>query len=127
MYALLLDMAGYSGYSKSNNAVDAEERGLLVASRLAAWVRKAGGRRYRGLTARDIEARLRYAEWHHASCKFNIVNYYDPLSLASACNREALVIAAAHRRNEKPRLYPVIKSAETSAQMAARLGMTRAK
>ena len=33
-------MAGYCGYSKSNNAIDAENRGLKTASSLAKYLSK---------------------------------------------------------------------------------------
>ena len=74
-------MAGYDGHSKSNNAVDAEGRGLMVASKLSAIVKRH--RRYRGATASDIAAVLPIDEWHHTSKKFNRVNYYDLADLMS--------------------------------------------
>jgi hypothetical protein len=68
-------MAGYYGFSKSNNAVEAERSGLMVASKLAACAAKAWPR-LRGLKAADVEEVVRPVEWHHTSKMYNCVNYY---------------------------------------------------
>jgi len=64
-------MAGYDwGQGKSNNAVDAEDRGLMTASALAKklGLKKAG----------TVSEFLYPSEWHHASSYYNEVDYYDP-------------------------------------------------
>jgi len=71
---------------KSERAVEAEAGGLLVASKLAARVRKIGGR-YRKCNAADISCALAASEWHHSSRFFNRVSYYQPLDLAQLENR----------------------------------------
>jgi len=63
-------MAGYDGYSKSNNAIDAENAGLLTASGVA---RRIG----HGATAAGVKAVLKRAEWHHTSKMFNATGYFD--------------------------------------------------
>ena len=69
-------MAGYCGYAKSNNAIDAEERESYPASRLAKRL---------GCKSTAVKALLSPAEWHHTSCRFNCTDYYDePVLLALA-------------------------------------------
>lgn len=59
-------MAGYDGYSMSNNAVDAYRRGLVPASKI------------KGIPGDLIRAHCNCEEWHHSSKGFNIVEFYDP-------------------------------------------------
>ena len=61
-------MAGYSGFSKSNNAVEAELSGLFPASVLAKKI---------GVSTAAIKALLEVAEWHHTSSYYNKTYYYD--------------------------------------------------
>ena len=63
-------MAGYYGYSKSNNAVIAEENGLQTAGGIAKMIG-------RGATAAGVASILSPDEWHHTSKHFNRTNYYD--------------------------------------------------
>lgn len=61
-------MAGYYGYSKSNNALAAEENGMLPLSRISGaprWAIKLAGE----LQGAD--------EWHHTSKMYNKTYYYD--------------------------------------------------
>lgn len=81
---------------KSVRAVEAENGGLLVASKLAARIRKIGGR-YRKCTAADVAAGLAAHEWHHTSKFFNKVNYYDFRDLGQLENRQMLREAIAVR------------------------------
>lgn len=63
--------AGYSGYSKSNNAVDAERSGKFPSTEAA---------RRTGLPAKFIQEIANWSshgEWHHSSKYFNQVPYYD--------------------------------------------------
>ena len=67
-------MAGYDwSEGKSNNAVDAEDRGLMTAGDLA----KSLGLR----KASTIQEFLYACEWHHSSKFFNEIYYYDPESV----------------------------------------------
>jgi hypothetical protein len=93
-------MAGYHGFSKSNNAVHAEQSGLMVASKLA---RAAAGYwpRLRGLTAADVEAEVSAAEWHHTSKMYNAVNYYDFQALKERGVRARLYRRVLARRAAK--------------------------
>lgn len=61
-------MAGYSGFSKSNNAVAAEAEGKFP---LTAAARKAG------IPAELIRRFVHPCEWHHTSVRYNATNYYD--------------------------------------------------
>jgi len=58
-------MAGYSGYSMSNNAVDAYSRGLLPASKI------------KKVPKNLIELFCDYEEWHHTSKEYNRTNFYN--------------------------------------------------
>lgn len=61
-------MAGYCGYSKSNNAVWAEENNCFPASVLARKLK---------VTTEAVKACMEHAEWHHTSSWFNQTYYYD--------------------------------------------------
>lgn len=63
-------MSGYNGFSKSNNAIDAENQGLLTASQVAKRISH-------GATAAGVKAILKSTEWHHSSKFYNQVDYYD--------------------------------------------------
>ena len=61
-------MAGYSGHSKSNNAIDAERQGLMTASAAAKALK---------VSAAAVKDVLTPSEWHHTSKCFNKTSYYD--------------------------------------------------
>ena len=61
-------MAGYHGFSKSNNAVAAEEDGRFPASVLAKRI---------GVKTSAIKAMMSPSEWHHTSSRYNRTDYYD--------------------------------------------------
>ena len=63
-------MAGYDGYSKSNNALNAEYEGKMTASALAKHIGH-------GATAKGVNAVLIPCEWHHTSSRYNRTNYFD--------------------------------------------------
>ena len=63
-------MAGYDGFSKSNNAIEAEHHGLMTASAVAKLIGH-------GATAAGVAAVLKPAEWHHTSKHYNATDYYD--------------------------------------------------
>lgn len=93
-------MAGYNGFSKSNNAIDAEDRGLMTASQLA----KVAGQqwnRLKGLKASDVESVVRAREWHHCSKMYNKVNYFDFESLRERGVRARLYRLVIARRAAK--------------------------
>jgi hypothetical protein len=65
-----MKMAGYSGYSMSNNAVAAYNDGLLPASKIGKY------------PTHLIERFCQAAEWHHSSKNYNRVNFYSPEAVA---------------------------------------------
>ena len=67
-------MAGYDGFSRSNNAVRAESAGLMTATAAAAALRAQG---VAGCTAADVRKALRWSERHHTSSHYNMTPYYD--------------------------------------------------
>lgn len=60
-------MAGYNGLSKSWNAIDAENQGLMTAT--------AAGK-YLGVSSAAIKEFLTPKEWHHTSKHYNETDYY---------------------------------------------------
>jgi len=68
-------MAGYSGYSKSNNALAAEEDGrwpMTVARKIVA--KKTG---LKVAEAQQLLEKLHTGEYHHTSKRYNATRYYD--------------------------------------------------
>lgn len=61
---------GYVGFSKSENAVSAENMDKYPVSVLA---KKLGN----GITTAGIKAVLKPCEWHHTSKMYNCTDYYD--------------------------------------------------
>ena len=69
-------MAGYCGYSKSNNAIDAEQEDKFNATQLAEKL---------GCSSAAIKQFLTPHEWHHTSCRYNETDYYyEPELLVAA-------------------------------------------
>jgi hypothetical protein len=87
-------MAGYDGYSKSNNALKAEREGKMNKTSFLKWARKY----FRGIKAVDLDAVISPCEWHHTSCKYNCTNYYDPMELAELETRQELRRVIAERK-----------------------------
>lgn len=87
-------MAGYNGFSMSNNAILAYSDGRMPASAFAAFVRK--NKTYKGCTPFAVRCALVPAEWHHTSCKYNQTYFYDLRDLGAPCRRAKLklIIAA---------------------------------
>lgn len=80
-------MAGYNwAEGKSNNAVDAEERGLATATATAKACRAAG---HKGATSAFIKECALADEWHHTSKMFNKTNYYDVAAVIEWLGTEA--------------------------------------
>lgn len=68
-------MAGYDFDAwKSNNAVDAERRGLTNATDTASILRQRG---HKGATSAFVKEHGDAHEWHHTSRKYNETAYYD--------------------------------------------------
>jgi len=68
-------IAGYDNFSKSNNALEAEENGLYPLTKAVKVVaRKAGCTQKE---ARKVLVELGPREWHHTSKFYNPVDYYD--------------------------------------------------
>jgi len=61
-------MAGYAGFSKSNNAVAAENSGRFPASVLAKKLK---------VNTEAIKTLLHPCEWHHTAKFYNRTDYYD--------------------------------------------------
>lgn len=66
-------MAGYFDFSKSNNAVIAENEGLMVASDLAKKLKRF----LKGIDATIVNDVIPEREWHHTSKFYNQCNYYS--------------------------------------------------
>jgi len=109
---------------KSERAVEAESGGLMVATKLAARIRRIGGR-YRKCTAADISIVLAASEWHHSSKFFNKVNYYNMIDFAQLENRQILREAISERLAEPVRKGEWLKRVEEFKIEAARRGATR--
>lgn len=73
-------MAGYDGFSKSNNAREAEAAGRYPATEAA---------RRLGVPVGAVRALLRGREWHHTSGWYNRTDYYN-ISDLEAEDLEAL-------------------------------------
>ncbi len=92
-------MAGYNGFSMSNNAVAAYRNGLMPASKI------------RGIPAALIEAYCLPSEWHHSSKNYNKVKFYDPKEVLAifglethedyAANPRAVAALEAHKKIKK--------------------------
>lgn len=61
-------MSGYCGFSKSNNAIEAEADGRYPASVIAKML---------GVSTEAVKAIVPSYEWHHTSKFFNSTPYYD--------------------------------------------------
>jgi hypothetical protein len=68
-------MAGYYGYSMSNNAVRARNDGKLPMTEAKRELAKAFGITQK--RAREILEEVGHCEWHHTSKKYNITYFYD--------------------------------------------------
>ena len=67
-YIWELNEAGYSGYSKSNNAIEAESENKFPASIAAKKL---------GVSTEAIKNNIRTSEWHHYGSWYNEVYVYD--------------------------------------------------
>jgi hypothetical protein len=70
-------MAGYFGYSMSNNAVDAYNNGRMPASVLAKKIR---------VSTAAVKSILSPCEWHHTSSHYNRTDFYDGSILIPLAN-----------------------------------------
>ena len=59
-------MAGYNGFSMSNNAVAAYRQGLVPASKI------------KGVPAALVKEFCSPSEWHHMSKQYNCTDFFDP-------------------------------------------------
>ena len=83
-------MAGYDGFSMSNNARAARASGRYPASALAKII---GG----GATAAGVGAVLPSREWHHTSSQYNMTDFYDIESAASdRADRDGITVDHAY-------------------------------
>ena len=79
-------MAGYYGYSKSNNAVEAENSGRYPLGAAIKIVAKTAGITQKH--ARELLNIIGSSEWHHTSKYYNKTQYYD------------VAVAVAYAKNE---------------------------
>jgi hypothetical protein len=70
-----IEAAGYHGYSKSNNALDAEKEGRYPLTKAASLLAKKLN--WSVPKARAFLLSIGTKEWHHTSCKYNATDYYD--------------------------------------------------
>lgn len=88
-------MAGYDGYSKSNNALDAEADGKYPLTHAVRIVAETAGCSQR--VAREALKTVGPCEWHHTSMHYNRTNYYDTRIAAAYVNAKPLrEFVAAH-------------------------------
>jgi len=100
-------MAGYFGFSMSNNAVDAYRGGLLPASKLARKLKKY----FPGVTAGDIGNVVRPSEWHHTAKFYNCTNFYQLSDFAELAERRKLRAEIAERRSAEKNPDMILKNA----------------
>ncbi len=84
-------MAGYSNYSKSNNAVEAESEGRYPLSKAARIVAKETGITIKKATS--ILKEIGTDEYHHSSKFYNAVDYYDterPIEVINHMNERGI-------------------------------------
>lgn len=77
-------MSGYSGFAKSNNAIDAEYNGIYPKTKAVDIVSKATGLKKE--LVRKIIKSIKTSEYHHTSKYYNITYYYDTENLISMLN-----------------------------------------
>ncbi len=82
-------MAGYNGYSKSNNATAAEDEGRLPLSRaIKAIAERTGCSQKDARTAATI---VGATEWHHTSKRYNHTDYYDVEAIVRYLNARPVI------------------------------------
>lgn len=92
-------MTGYFGYSKSNNAVQAEDNGYFPASIIGKKLRVPAG---------FIKEYFKPCEWHHCSKWYNEVDYYNLESIReSLTTTESQEALEEYRKRDKARQLPV--------------------
>lgn len=79
-------MAGYSGWSMSNNAIQAYENGLMPLSKITKDVLTGVGITESVAFIRWLckKEHLQPSEWHHTSSKFNATDFFDPEEIATS-------------------------------------------
>ena len=105
-------MAGYDGFSMSNNARRAYEGGELPASKAAQEFRRQG---FKGCTSADVRAGLIRSSWHHTSKQFNSTDFYS--TQLEEGEAEALAAAIATRTG-RPLLQPLHFAPEPAPEPA---------
>ena len=98
-------MAGYDGYSMSNNARSAYDAGELPASKAATEFRRQG---FKSCTTADVRSGLIRSSWHHTSKKFNATDFYETsLEPEEAEKLREVIIARTNRPFTMPEIYDV--------------------
>lgn len=85
---------GYDGYSRSNNAVNAEEEGRYPASKAAKIL---------GITTDTLKHFFEtdHMEWHHVSKHYNKVKFYDVSEIEKEITQEVLDFDKEVRRKKR--------------------------
>jgi hypothetical protein len=90
-------MSGYSGYSKSNTAVEAEGLGKFPASVIAKKL---------GIPTNAVRCLCKPIEWHHTSKMYNATDYYDFEEIQEIlATPEGQAIVATARADEKVKKF----------------------
>lgn len=85
---------GYDGYSRSNNAINAEEEGRFPASKAAKIL---------GITTDTLKHFFEtdHMEWHHTSKHYNKVKFYDVTEIEKEITQEVLDFDKEVRRKKR--------------------------
>lgn len=97
-------MAGYNGFSMSNNAVAAYSNGLVPASKIP------------GVPAALVREFVRPDEWHHSSKNYNTVDFFNPVAVRATFGLEVhedydadpRAVAALAAHNARAKSAPVV-------------------
>ncbi|QJC21992.1 hypothetical protein [Arcanobacterium buesumense] len=103
-------MAGYNGYSKSNNAIAAEEAGLVTLSKITkTWLTENGIEESVKFVKYLIKLGIIVAdEWHHTSKFYNQTNYYSAETI-----REELELRKEHKGKTGISFYEALQQGYT--------------
>jgi len=90
-------MAGYNGFSKSNNATDAENEGKFPLTQASEILSTELG--IPKIQAKRMLQDIGTSEWHHTSCHYNVTDYYETdiveisndLEIGAETEKEAIV------------------------------------
>ena len=90
-------MAGYDGYSKSNNALEAEKNGSYPLSVATKIISKKAGITQK--EARMLLTKLGSTEWHHTSKNYNRTDFYSTKTVLNMLSIQKFINI--YNKNEK--------------------------